>query len=30
LMTTAVREKIDARLCRHGIVRDREALAGLM
>ena len=30
LMTTAVREKIDARLCRHGIVMDRDALAQLM
>jgi hypothetical protein len=30
LMTTAVREKIDARLCMHGIVMDRTALAALM
>jgi hypothetical protein len=29
-MTTAVREKIDARLCRHGIVMNREALAALL
>jgi hypothetical protein len=30
LMTTAVREKIDARLCRHGIVMNRDALAALL
>ena len=30
LMTTAVRDKIDARLRRHGIVMDRAALAALM
>lgn len=30
LMTTAVREKIDARLCRHGIVMDRARLAALL
>ncbi len=30
LMTAAVRDKIDARLCRHGIVMDRDALAALM
>jgi hypothetical protein len=30
LMTAAVREKIDVRLCRHGIVMDRAALAALL
>jgi hypothetical protein len=30
LMTAAVRDKIDARLCRHGIVMDRAALAALL
>jgi hypothetical protein len=30
LMTTAVRDKIDARLCRHGIVMDRDGLAALL
>ena len=30
LMTTAVRDKIDARLCKHGIVMDRAGLAALL
>lgn len=30
LMTAAVRDKIDARLCRYGIVMDRNALARLL